>query len=310
MRIAAVVQGFGFGRGRATTAVELIAPLAAAGHDVTVFTTAVAPRVPEVAGVPVRAFREWSAVARYDVVIYNSGLAAHHLDAVRKAAGLGARLLMCQHSYNSADAGLLAADKVWFPSRAAMRASKTRGHDRFVVPPPIDPDRYRTAPGTKIGLSLSSPWKGGGLVANLARALPQHKFLVIRDPRGNGVRLFKGLSNVELRGFMDPRDFFAQTRVHLFPSQSETYGRVAVEGAISGIPLVASPCEGIQEAMQGHGIFLPRQLSAVKWMGVVDRLMRDQAYWKQHSRDVAIRGGKMTYRADQEAFRGHVEAMA
>jgi glycosyltransferase involved in cell wall biosynthesis len=306
VRIAAVVQGFAYGRGRATTMVELLAPLAAAGHTVDVFVTAVLAQ-PVVEGVTVRRFRDLDPRTRYDVTIYNSGLPGNALDTVKRLPG---RKLMCQHSYQTDDPGLRFAHKVWFPSNAARRAHtmSLQGTWMFVVPPPIDPERYRTTPGTHVSLSLSSPWKGGQLVARMARAMPAYPFLVVKDGRGNGVELFRGLRNVELVDFLQPRDFYGRTRVQLFPSRSETYGRVGVEGAVSGIPLVASKDPGIREAMGGHGIFLDRE-NTIGWVRAVSRLMDDQAAWERASRDVLTRGKAVTYRADQAAFVHEVETL-
>jgi glycosyltransferase involved in cell wall biosynthesis len=305
MKVACIVQGFGYGRGRATTAVELMKPLVAAGHQVEVYTTAVTS-AHDVEGARVRRWRDFDPGRRYDVIVYNSGLPA---TAVAVLGRVPARRLMCQHSYNTADPGLRVAHKVWYPSRVAMSHDKGRSYTRFVVPPPINPDRYRVAPaGTKVGLCLSSPHKGGLLTAQLARALPKVEFLVVKDPRGHGVPLFRGLRNVELRDFMEPRDFFAECRVQLFPSKSETYGRVAVEGSVSGIPVVASDHPAIIEAMAGKGVFLTRT-NLPAWVSVVGRLMAQPDYWQRISRDVARRGAAIHYREDQARFRREVEAM-
>lgn len=309
MRILGVVQGFAYGRGRATTMVELLTPLAAAGHVVDVCVTAV---LSPYAGDPaapmnVRRIRDLDSRAPYDVIVYNSGLPASVLETIRTMPG---RKLMCQHSFQTGDPGLRFAEKVWFPSHAARRAHtlSLQNTTMFVVPPPIDPDRYRTIPGRKVGLSLSSPWKGGQLVAAMARAMPRTDFLVVKDGRGNGVSLFRGLRNVELVDFMDPRDFYARTRVQVFPSRSETYGRVGVEGAISGIPLVASQAPGIKEAMDGHGIYLNRDDTRA-WVRTVTRLMNDGDAWHVASADVAQRGQDVRYRENQDQFRAEVEAL-
>lgn len=284
--------------------VELLKPLAAAGHTVDVFVTAVLAQA-EVEGITVRRFRDLDPRTRYDVAIYNSGLPGNALDTIRRLPG---RKLMCQHSYATDDPGLRFAHKVWFPSAAAMGKHGRLAAERFTTPPPIDPERYRTAPGGKIGLSLSSPWKGGQLVARMARAMPAYPFLVVKDGRGNGVELFKGLRNVELVDFLEPRSFFARTKVQVFPSRSETYGRVGVEGAVSGIPLVASRDPGIREAMGGHGIFLDRE-NTTGWVRTVSRLMDDTAAWERASRDVLTRGKAVSYAADQAAFLDEVEAL-
>lgn len=312
MRVAAFVQGFAYGRGRATTALELITPLHTRRengrqrpHQVDVFVPS-SRFVRHTPGVNVATVGDFDGVYGYDVVIYNSGLGEATLDRIRR---IRAPKLMCQHSYDTGDPGLRFADAVWYPSNACMRVDRNTGYEKFVVPPPVNPGLYRTRPGRKIGLSLSSHWKGGAIVAQIARALPRRRFLVVKDGRGNGVGLFKGLRNVELVDFMEPRDFYSQCRIQLLPSQSESYGRVGVEGAVSGIPLVASRCPGIREAMQGHGIYLPRN-SVGRWVETVDGLMSDPGQWKRASLDVAMRARVIDYEGDQARFCRMVEGVA
>lgn len=305
MRVAVFVQGFAYGRGRATTAVELVAPLAARGHHVDVYVPS-ARFVHDVAGVNVMPIGRYKSSMRYDVVMYNSGLPSQTLGLVARATG---KKLMFQHSYNTTDPGLRIAHMVWYPSRACAAVDRGGRYRKLVVPPPIDPDRYRTKPGNMVGLSLSSPWKGGAVIAQVARSLPQHEFLVVKDGRGNGVSLFRGLRNVQLVDFMEPRDFYSQCRVQVFPSRSESYGRVGVEGAVSGIPLIASTDPGIREAMQGHGIFLPRTNTS-KWTAVVNALMTNKRAWSTASKDVQERAKSIDYRADQASFVDAVEKLA
>lgn len=306
MRIAVFVQGFAYGRGRATTVVELVAPLARRGHDVDVFVPS--PRFvhPIDAPINVQPLGQYRSDSRYDVILYNSGLPSGTLGLIARAK---AKKLMFQHSYQTNDPGLRLADMVWYPSNACAAVDKGSRYRKIIVPPPINPARYRTKTGKMVGLSLSSPWKGGAVIAAVARSLPQHRFLVVKDGRGNGVSLFKGLPNVELVEFMDPRDFYAQCRVQVFPSRSESYGRVGVEGAVSGIPLVASNDPGIREAMGGHGIYVPRT-DIPRWTRTVNQLMTDRKVWKAASADVRKRAGQITYRRDQLAFVRHVESLA
>jgi glycosyltransferase involved in cell wall biosynthesis len=305
VRIAVFVQGFAYGRGRATTAVELVVPLAHAGHDVDVFVPSPRFVLPLDEPVNIMPLGQYRSSTRYDAVLYNSGLPSGTLGLISRAK---ARKLMFQHSYQTNDAGLRLADVVWYPSRACAGVDRGARYRKIVTPPPINPDRYRTKPGRMVGLSLSSPWKGGAVVAAVARSLPQHRFLVVKDGRGNGVSLFRGLRNVELVEFMDPREFYAQCRVQVFPSKSESYGRVGVEGAVSGIPLIASTDRGIREAMGGHGVYVPRtDLNA--WTRTVNHLMTDTKAWKAASADVRKRAETIDYVGDQLAFVEHVEAL-
>jgi hypothetical protein len=85
---------------------------------------------------------------------------------------------------------------------------------------------------------------------------------------------------------------------------------VAVEGAVSGIPLVASPDRGIREAMGGHGIYINRN-DTPAWVRAVRHLMTDEDAWVVAARDVAIRGAEAVtrYPKDRQAFVAEVEAL-
>jgi glycosyltransferase involved in cell wall biosynthesis len=305
VRVAVFAQGFAYGRGRATTVVELVAPLARRGHTVDVFVPSPRFVQPVDASITVQPQGQYRSDTPYDVVIYNSGLPSGTLGLINRAR---AKRVMLQHSYQTNDPGLRLADLVWYPSHACAAVDKGSRYRKIVVPPPIDPDRYRTKPGSMVGLSLSSPWKGGAVVAAVARSLPQHRFLVVKDGRGNGVSLFRGLANVELVEFMEPRDFYSRCKVQVFPSRSESYGRVGVEGAVSGIPLVASKDPGIREAMAGHGIYVART-DIPTWTRTVNQLMTNRKAWKAASADVSKRAAKITYQRDQVEFCLQVESL-
>src|SRR5262249_33229079 len=81
-----------------------------------------------------------------------------------------------------------------------------------------------------------------------------------------------------------------QTRVLLMPSAQETYGRVGLEAACSGIPTVATELAGLREALRSASVYLDRaDLDA--WVSELDRLT-DESY----------------YRARSEAARMHADA--
>lgn len=305
MKIAAFVQGYAHGRGRATTSLEQISALAYRGHDVTVVLPGMRSHE-YTEGVTVRTLGDFNRDDAWDVVVFNSGLVVPMTRAVNATS---APKLMCQHSYNTRDVGLKTADTVWYPSRACRVADPGRAYRKFNSAPPINPARYLTRPGDAIGAVSTSPAKGGDVVAAIARRMPRRRFVVARDPAGEGEHLFRGVRNVEVIPFGDPKRFYARCRVLLFPSVTESYGRAPVEAALSGIPTIASPLRAVKEALGGRGIFLPRGNVAL-WVRETERLMRHATTWQAASTRARQRAESLDYSASRARFVSEVERLA
>jgi hypothetical protein len=79
---------------------------------------------------------------------------------------------------------------------------------------------------------------------------------------------------------------FRKTKVLLMPSEYESYGRVGIEAACAGIPTVAHPTLGLQEAFgPTAGIFIDRN-DVAAWFNEVSRLMTDDFYYHERSQIV------------------------
>ena len=89
--------------------------------------------------------------------------------------------------------------------------------------------------------------KGGSLFLQLAQSMPEVPFLAQlgRSAPVDGLEL---LPNVTLRSpEEDLSDVYAETAVLLMPSQEEPFGRVALEGALSGCLLLLHRAFGLRE---------------------------------------------------------------
>lgn len=305
VRIAAFVQGFAHGRGRATTSLEQVSALAERGHEVTVFLPGVRAYT-RVSGVTVHPIAEFDRDQTWDVVVYNSGLPKPMRNAV---GAIDAPRLMCQHSYNTSDAGLALASTVWYPSRACANTDTSTRYRKFHCAPPINADLYRVRPGSAVGAISTARAKGGDVVAALARRMTRRRFVVARDPAGEGAEMFAGMKNVELLPFGDPAQFYARCRILLFPSVSESYGRAPVEAAVSGIPTIATPLKAVREALGGKGEFIPRHQTGL-WVREVERMMRHQNVWRSASLQAQIRGKSVDYQGTRSRWASEVERLA
>lgn len=186
---------------------------------------------------------------------------------------------------------------VWFPSRAC------RDHypycDRSVVlPPPVDPGRYRTTPGGLITLNGTTAAKGADVLAAIAEGMPDRQFLAIRTPWHDPVPL---PGSVEVVDRTEPRELHARTRVLLMPSQTESWGRVA---SGSRRCCRASPCSRLRCRASGRRsetpVYVPRD-DVDGWVAELRRLDDPDAYAAAAARARAHTAG-LDYAAELRAF--------
>ncbi|MGW4731837.1 glycosyltransferase family 4 protein [Streptomyces shenzhenensis] len=308
MRIVVVLPVFGpaLPTGAFITTREYVRHLVAAGHDVQVVTTIreqAEPRVED--GVKVWPLRDWRRAVR---TARPELLITHHGD--RRAARIVSRMprpghvLMVHGMSENRELG--DPEAVWFPSWACrLHYGHVRGRI-VVLPPPIDPDHYRTRPGDLVTLSGSTVAKGADVLAAVAASMPDTRFLLVRAA-GHTPDLH--LPNVEVIDRADPREVYGRTRILLMPSTTESYGRAGVEAMLSGIPVIASPLPGMREAFGDAAAYVGREDTA-QWVTEIRRLDDPEAYTAA-SAAARAHTDTLDYRANLEAFEGvcaHVRA--
>lgn len=138
----------------------------------------------------------------------------------------------------------------------------------IVVHPPVLLAEYLTTPGDAITLVTYSDPKGARVFTELARRLPERRFLTI----AGGTEQPPSAPNVTtLDPVADMRAVYARTRILLMPSVYESYGRVGLEAAASGIPTIAHPAAGILEAIGDAAVFVERD-DVDAWVDAIRRL--------------------------------------
>lgn len=133
----------------------------------------------------------------------------------------------------------------------------------LVLHPAVDPANYevkRTRANkyvTLINLSMGEDGmydKGHATFFELARRNPGVPFLAVRG--AYGTQAYEPLPNVTYMDHQeDIREVYKRTKVLLVPSKYESFGRVAVEAAASGIPSICTPTEGLREAMGDAALY-------------------------------------------------------
>jgi glycosyltransferase involved in cell wall biosynthesis len=154
-------------------------------------------------------------------------------------------------------------------------------HRIAVLRPPVFFDDYNFIP-TKLReyISLINLWerKGGVIFNNIAKAMPERKFLGVKGAYGD--QYTGSLPNVT---YTENTPYIKQacyekTRILLMPSVYESYGRTAVEAMCSGIPVIASDTPGLRESLGDCGVYIPQDAPISKWIEEIKRLDNEKTY--------------------------------
>ncbi len=182
------------------------------------------------------------------------------------------------HNIRPIRAQLLIFNSEWVRDTTPMNPS-------IVVHPIVDPNDYRVERPeaeavTFINLTVT---KGALVFYELARRLMDTPFIGVKGAYGEQHLIADNLENLTIHEQMpDLRPIYAQTKVVLMPSDYESYGRVAVEAACSGIPAIVHPTPGLKEALGPAGIYIDRA-NVDAWETELRRLLNDEVYYAERS---------------------------
>ena len=145
-----------------------------------------------------------------------------------------------------------------------------------VVHPILDRMRVCGWHGKRKNITMVNPsyLKGGDVVLSLSHAFPDEHFVVARGGYGADVEGLEARPNVEFLGPLhDLRPFYGNSKLHLVPSRSETYGMAAAEARLAGVPVVASDLPGLHEALPDSAWYAPPG-DHTSWAMVVGEVLR------------------------------------
>jgi glycosyltransferase involved in cell wall biosynthesis len=282
---------------------------------VSVFAPA-APRAPE----PARAvghlflalFERTLDDFRPDLVLtYGGHWVAWEMIAAARRRGLP--VVFWLHNFGYKHASLFhAVNGILVPSAFAREHyRRTLGLECTALPVPLDWSRLQcqSVEGRYVTFVNPEPNKGAfwfaGIARELARRRPDIPLLVV-EGRGKADWLartgldVRSLGNVfVLENTPDPRDFYAVSRVVLMPSLwwEETFGRVAAEALLNGIPVLASRRGALPETLGDAGFVLdvpdrftpqtalvPSAEDVAPWVDTLVRLWDDAAHYEEQRR--------------------------
>lgn len=144
-----------------------------------------------------------------------------------------------------------------------------------VIHPPIGQARTDTVPRDYTTINLSRD-KGGDVLYYVAKDNPSLPFAGVRG--GHGIQIIGQPNNVRVKEHSgDMHVVYQNTRALLFPTRSETYGKVVVEAMQHGIPVIASDLPGVREAGGDAAVYLdPNDYPA--WSQWVRNLQNDDVH--------------------------------
>lgn len=178
-----------------------------------------------------------------------------------------------------------------------------------VVHPPVVAEEYTTTPGSAVTLVNLWDDKGGKLFWDLARRMPDVPFLGVGGAYGQ--QEAGDLPNVEILGHLPGSDMaklvYARSKIMLMPSRYESYGRVGVEAACSGIPTIAHPTPGLREALGESGVFVDRD-DVEGWVRAITKL-RTPRGWSAASKKAKALAATLDPEGDMDRWCDAVEAL-
>ena len=282
---------------------QILFDLKEKGHEVKVLTRN--PGATEYEGIPifeVGTDRDVDLVKWSDVIVTHLDFTRH---AVKHAQRQNKKIVHLVHNdkqlaYNkiieAATCSLAVANSDW------IRATIRRGLKSLVVYPPTIPERY-TVKTTREYITLinMNEAKGGKIFWQLARIFPEKKFLGVKGAYGEQIKYPTDLPNVTiLENTPDIQEVYKKTGILLVPSSYESWGRVGMEAACSGIPVIASPTPGLKESLDYSGIYAECD-NIADWVEAIRSLDDAETYekysklTKKRSKEVAAAfAGQMT----------------
>ena len=178
-------------------------------------------------------------------------------------------------------------------------------HRGCVVHPPVIPSKYETET-TREYITLVNLWenKGGKILQQIAKALPQYQFLGVEGGYG-GQEIDRSIQNITyISNTPNMRnEVYAKTKILIMPSDYESYGRVAIEAICSGIPVVCTDTPGLKEALKESGIYISDRKNIQSWIDELKKLCEDSKYYTEISYICKARSSEISEQTTPEIDR-------
>ena len=181
------------------------------------------------------------------------------------------------------------------------------GLQSIILYPPVNWRKYMTHTTREYITMVNMNGNKGALqFFRIAKALPEYKFLGIRGSYANQYDN-SSLSNLTIwNSQLDMRSVYSITGILCVPSKSESWGRVAIEAASSGIPIIASPTPGLKEALETAGLYADRDDTG-SWVKLIRELKENPLFYKKYNERCSERAKALSPLKQLEEFQSWVQ---
>jgi glycosyltransferase involved in cell wall biosynthesis len=153
--------------------------------------------------------------------------------------------------------------------------------ETFVLHPPVDYRDFKDVDTSKaeyITLINHNENKGGKILIEIAKRMPNHKFLAVQGGYYPQITDAK-VRNIKYVGITeDIRKYLAMTKLLIAPSEYDSYGMAQVEALCCNIPVIASDIAGFRESLADSAVYVQRN-NIDGWVEAVtnsDQLFKDK----------------------------------
>lgn len=165
--------------------------------------------------------------------------------------------------------------------RASMLEKVALPESTIVIHPPLDARHRVPTTGDAVTMLNLNADKGSHVFYEMAERFPETKFLGVLGSHGQQV--IRQMPNVEIvPNTPDLKPIWEQTKVVLMPSIYESYGLVAAEAGLSGIPTISAPTPGLVESRGKAGIHVKRD-NLDGWEQALGLLLIDAGAYEEAS---------------------------
>jgi glycosyltransferase involved in cell wall biosynthesis len=133
--------------------------------------------------------------------------------------------------------------------------------ETYVLYPPVnyrDFENVDTSKAEYITLINHNENKGGQILIEIAKRMPNHKFMAVQGGYYHQIVDAKA-KNIKYVGITDDiRKYLAMTKLLISPSDYDSYGMAQIEALCCNIPVIASDIPGFRESLSDSAIFVKR----------------------------------------------------
>lgn len=184
--------------------------------------------------------------------------------------------------------------------------------DNFTLTPPLDYSFFDTendpSENEFITLINLNENKGGKIFEEIARALPNKKFLAVKGSYDQ--QIVPQLPNIEvMNNTSNIKDVYKKTKILLMPSKYESWGMTASEAMCYGIPVICTDTPGLKENCDKAGIYIKNRDDIKEWVSAISKLDEEKNY-KAASRKARSRSKEQASNDNLDKFHYWMREMA